>query len=158
LKIVQRAHVHRRALFVLLLLLLLAGLRSAVVSPRSVYPAISFARVVIIAQRGDASVQGMLVAVTRPIEQAISTVPDLLRLRSKTVRGASELSLDFRTTADMHETLALVRSRAGQAGLPSDVTLQIERQAPSLFPVLSFNVVPGAADIDDPLVRARLTD
>jgi CzcA family heavy metal efflux pump len=157
-KIVEHARAHGRALFVLLGLLLAAGVHAAATSARSVYPQISFARIAVIAQRGEAPVRGMLAAVTRPIEQAISTVPDLVRVRSKTVRGASELNLDFRQGTDMREALALVRSRLGQAGLPADVALQIERQAPSLFPVLSFNVVPGPAQAGDALARARLTD
>jgi len=157
-KIVEHARAHGRALFVLLGLLLAAGVHATTTSARGVYPQISFLRIAVIAQRGEAPVRGMLAAVTRPIEQAISTVPDLVRVRSKTVRGASELNLDFRSGADMREALALVRSRIGQAGLPADVTLEIERQAPSLFPVLSFNVVPGAAQAGDALARARLTD
>jgi CzcA family heavy metal efflux pump len=157
-RIVEHARAHGRALFVLLGLLLAAGIHATATSARSVYPQISFARIAVIAQRGEAPVRGMLAAVTRPMEQAISTVPDLVRVRSKTVRGASELNLDFRPGTDMHEALALVRSRIGQAGLPADVSLEVERQAPSLFPVLSFNVVPGPAQAGDALGRARLTD
>ncbi len=157
-RIVEHARAHGRALFVLLGLLLAAGVHATSTSARSVYPQISFARIAVIAQRGEAPVRGMLAAVTRPIEQAISTVPDLVRVRSKTVRGASELNLDFRQGTDMREALALVRSRIGQAGLPADVTLEVERQAPSLFPVLSFNVVPGPEQAGDALARARLTD
>jgi CzcA family heavy metal efflux pump len=157
-RLVEHARVHARALFVLLGLLLAAGVQAAWNSSRSVYPAISMARISVIAQRGEAPVRGMLAAVTRPIEQAVSTVPDLVRVRSKTVRGASELSLDFRPQADMREALALVRSRVAQAGLPADVGLTVERQAPSLFPVLSFNVLPGPEQAADPLARARLTD
>ena len=157
-RIVEHARTHARALFVLLGLLLAAGVHATSTSARSVYPQISFARIAVIAQRGEAPVRGMLAAVTRPIEQAISTVPDLVRVRSKTVRGASELNLDFRSGSDMREALALVRSRIGQAGLPADVAVEVERQAPSLFPVLSFNVVPGPAQAQDALARARLTD
>ena len=45
-----------------------------------------------------------------------------------------------------------------KAGLPSDVHLTIEQQTPAVFPVLSFNVVPGDADAADPLARARLAE
>ncbi|MBK7643705.1 MAG: efflux RND transporter permease subunit [Planctomycetes bacterium] len=157
-RIVEHARAHGRALFVLLGLLLAAGVHATWNSARSVYPQISLARIAVIAQRGESPVRGVLAAVTRPIEQAISTVPDLVRVRSKTVRGAAELNLDFRSGANMSEALALVRSRVAQAGLPSDVSVEVERQAPSLFPVLSFNLVPGAAQKDDALARARLTD
>jgi len=157
-KIVEHARRHGRALFVLLGLLLAAGAHATLTSARSVYPQVSFARIAVIAERGEAPVRGMLASVTRPIEQAISTVPDLVRVRSKTLRGASELNLDFRPGTDMREALALVRSRISQAGLPAEVQLEIERQAPALFPVLSFNVVPGDDQAQDPLARARLTE
>ena len=43
----------------------------------------------------------MTIAVTRPLEQAVSGIVDLRRIRARTVRGGSELSLDFSPRADM---------------------------------------------------------
>jgi CzcA family heavy metal efflux pump len=155
---VARAFSGRRALFVLLALLLVAGVAAAFTSARSIYPRVAFPRIAVIAERGEQPVRGMLVAVTRPIEQAVSTVPDLMRVRSKTLRGASEFSLDFRETAVMRDALSLVRARIAAAGLPADVQVTVEQQTPAVFPVLSFNVIPGAAAANDPVARARLAE
>ncbi len=140
----------------LLLLTLAAGVLSAVRSSRSVYPQVSFPRIAVIIERGEQPVRGMLVEVTRPLEQAV-TVPGLARLRSKTVRGASELSLDFTESTDMQQALAYVRARVGAAGLPADVAITIEQQTPAVFPVLSFNVLPGPTT-SSPVARAHLRE
>jgi multidrug efflux pump subunit AcrB len=42
--------------------------------------------------------------------------------------------------------------------LPADVRLTIEQQTPAVFPVLSFNVIPGATAAADPVARARLAE
>ncbi len=155
---VGHVHRHRRALFVLLGLMLAAGAAAVGSSARSIYPRVAFPRIAVIVERGEQPVRGMLVAVTRPVEQAVAAVPDLLRVRSRTLRGASEFSLDFRPAADMRETLSLVRARVGSAGLPPDAQVTIERQTPAVFPVLSFNVLPGPAAASDPVARARLAE
>ncbi|MEZ6003516.1 MAG: efflux RND transporter permease subunit [Planctomycetota bacterium] len=155
---VRFAFYHRRALFVLLALLIAAGVRAGFLSSRSIYPEVAFPRIAVIAESGEAPVRGMLIAVTRPIEQAVSAVPKLKRVRSKTLRGASEFSLDFESGTDMREALALVRARVAQAGLPSDLAVTIEQQTPAVFPVLSFNVTPGPEIASNPVERARLSE
>ncbi|HUR29013.1 MAG TPA: efflux RND transporter permease subunit, partial [Planctomycetota bacterium] len=152
------SHRHRRALFVLLALALLAGVQAIFHSARSIYPRVAFPRISVIVERGEEPVRGMLVAVTKPIEQSVSAVPGLLRVRSKSVRGASEFSLDFQPETDMREALSLVRARVAEAALPADARLTIEQQTPAVFPVLSFNVLPSEALQDDPVARARLAE
>ena len=157
-RFVGHAHRHRRALFVLLALLLVAGAQAAVTSARSIYPRVAFPRIAVIVERGEQPVRGMMVAVTRPVEQAVSAVPGLQRVRSKTLRGASEFSLDFSPATEMRDALSLVRARIAQAGLPTDAQVTIEQQTPAVFPVLSFNVLPGPAQARDPVARARLAE
>lgn len=156
--IVEHTHRHRRATIVLLGLLLAAGAWAAMRSGRSIYPEIAFPRVTIVAERGDTPVRGMLIDVTRPLEVAVSTIPGLLRMRSKTIRGGTEMSLDFQSRTDMREALGLVRTRVAEAHLPPLESLSIERQSPSVFPVISFNVIPGVAASQKPLARARLAE
>ncbi|MFO1054628.1 MAG: efflux RND transporter permease subunit [Planctomycetota bacterium] len=154
---VARIHHHRRALFVLLALGLVGGVFAVQHSARAIYPGVAFPRIVVIAERGEQPVQAMLAEVTRPMERAL-VVPGLTRVRSKTVRGASELSLDFAEDTDMLEALSEVRARVAQAGLPGDVELVIERQTPAVFPVLSVNVIPGEAQRADAVARAELAE
>ncbi|MEZ6015044.1 MAG: efflux RND transporter permease subunit [Planctomycetota bacterium] len=142
----------------LLALLVLAGVDAVSRSARSLFPAVAFPRIAVIAEIGEAPVTGVMIALTRPIEQAVAAVPGLARVRSKTVRGASELSLDFDPRTDMREALSLVRARVASANLPPETQVIIERQTPSLFPVFSFNVLPSEADANDPVARARLAE
>ena len=156
--LVPTAFRHRRSLYVLLALGLAAGVHAASVTGRSIYPDVAFPRIAVIVERGEAPVRSMLVGVTQPVEQAVAATPGLRRVRSKTLRGASELSLDFEPNADMDAALSLVRARVAQAGLPGDARTTIERQTPAVFPVISFNVMPGAAARDDAVARARLAE
>ena len=116
--LVPTAFRHRRSLYVLLALGLAAGVHAASVTGRSIYPDVAFPRIAVIVERGEAPVRSMLVGITQPVEQAVAATPGLRRVRSKTLRGASELSLDFEPNADMDAALSLVRARVAQAGLP----------------------------------------
>jgi CzcA family heavy metal efflux pump len=156
--LVPFAFPHRRALFVLLGLLVAAGVHAAFSSSRSIYPRVSFARIAVVAERGEQPVRGMLVSVTRRLEQSVAATPGLTRVRSKTVRGVSELSLAFEPRADMPAALSLVRARVAEAGLPAETHLTIEQQTPAVFPVISFNVVPGPSDAPSAVARARLAE
>ncbi|CAN5244527.1 efflux RND transporter permease subunit [soil metagenome] len=123
--------------------------------PSGIYPDVAFPRIVVIAERGEEGVESMMIGVTRPIEEAVNAIPGLKRVRSKTIRGASEFSLDFLPTANMQDALSQSRARVSQAvsDMP-DINLTIEQQTPSVFPVISFNVAldksTAKAPIDDP--------
>ena len=71
----------------------------------------------------------MVVAVTRPLEEALSGVIDLRRIRSRTVRGATELNLDFRPGADMQFALQQVQGRI--AALQPDLPAGLQVLRPS---------------------------
>ncbi|MCX7011064.1 MAG: efflux RND transporter permease subunit, partial [Candidatus Sumerlaeota bacterium] len=133
---------HSRAVYLVILGMCVWGLAALFYLPSGIYPKVAFPRIVVIAERGEESVENMLVAVTRPIEEAVSAVEGLQRVRSKTIRGATELSLDFAPATDMREALSLTRARVGAAtaGMEPPVELVIEQQTPAVFPVISFNV------------------
>lgn len=132
---------HRKAITLCILGLCAWGAAAVFYLPEGIYPDVAFPRIVVIAERGEESVENMLVAVTRPIEDAVNAVPGLKRVRSKTIRGASELSLDFLPSADMRDGLSQTRARVATAlSEISGVATTIEQQTPSVFPVISFNV------------------
>ena len=85
----------------------------------------------------------------------MSGVLDLRKIRARTVRGAVELSLDFRPRADMQLALSQVQARLAslQSSLPKDIELSAERLTPSVFPVLQYELV-GA----DPMVLRDLAE
>src|SRR5881397_948899 len=94
------------------------------------------------------SPEAMLLTVTRPLEEAASTVLGVRRVRSRTIRGAAEISVLFKPDMDMQYALQLVQGRVGEArGLvPPDTDILVSRLTPSVFPVLSLILngdVPG---------------
>ena len=59
-------------------------------------------------------VEQMQVTITKPIEDAVNSVPGLSTVRSTTSRGSAEVSLFFDWSVDMFHTLQLVNCRAQQ--------------------------------------------
>ncbi len=104
----------------------------------------------------------MVVAVTRPLEEELSGVIDLRRIQSRTVRGATELSLDFRSGADMQFALQQVQGRLAilQPELPAGVHVFAERLTPSVFPMMQFELTGGdpilLRDLAQYTIRPRL--
>ncbi len=128
-------------------MLTILGVVSMLRMPSGIYPEVAFPRVVVIAQTPGLAVKDVEVAVTRPIEEAVSIVLGVIRVRSKSVRGASELSIDFAPGTNMIQALNDVRARMAEVGsqLPVGTTTITERQTPSVFPIISF-VVTGGRD------------
>src|SRR3954463_8063267 len=87
----------------------------------------------------------MLFSVTRPIEEAVSIVAGVTRVRSRTIRGATEISITFSDATDMTYALQQVQARVNQVrtSLPNALDIEVERMTPSLFPILSYNLEGG---------------
>ena len=146
---------HGTAICVGVLLLVLAGIYALLTLPAGIFPEVTYPRIVVLARAGTFEAHEMTVAVTRPLEQALGGVVDLRRIRTRTFRGAAELSLDFRPDADMQFALSQVQGRLASTGadLPPEVQLTAERLTPSVFPILQYELT-GV----DPLVLRDLAD
>lgn len=133
---------HRPAVMLAALLVTGAGLFAAGRLPAGIYPEAEFDRIIVVGTGGTFEPRDMVVAVTRPLEEALIGVIDLRRLRSRTVRGAAELSLDFRPGSDMAYALQQVQGRVAalRSELPDGVTIEVERLTPSVFPILQFEL------------------
>jgi CzcA family heavy metal efflux pump len=139
---------NRFAVFLVTGLLFVAGFLSIFSLPSNIYPELNFPRVVILAHSGDLAPDAMLVTVTRPLEETASTVLGVRRVRSKTIRGSSEISILFNPNMDMQYALQLIQARAAEvrSSLPADTEIEIERLTPAVFPVVSLILngdVPG---------------
>ncbi len=137
------------AVFLLTAFLTIAGLISIFQLPSNIYPELNFPRIVILAHSGDLGPETMLLTVTRPLEESASTVLGVRRVRSKTIRGATEISALFNPDMDMQYALQLVQARvsAARSALPPDTEVEVERVTPTVFPVFSLILngnVPGA--------------
>jgi len=134
--------VQRRFIYLAVILLSIAGIVAALHMPASIYPELNFSRITIVTEGTSLSARQQMFSVTRPLEQAVSAVPGLQRVRSRSIRGASEVSLTFAPGTDMVVALQLVESRVNEARaeLPPGTEIQTERMLPSLFPIQTYNV------------------
>ena len=135
----------RRFVYLAVALLSLAGVWTAWQLPSAIYPELEFARIKIVAQGSALGARQVVFSITRPLEEAVSVVPGVTRVQSHSIRGASEIAITFAPRTDMAYALQLVRARVGQvqASLPPDLEIEIERLAPSLFPIISYNLEGG---------------
>jgi len=138
-----------RAILVIVALLCAAGLYGAWQLPVAIFPQTDFPRIVIIVDNGEAPASQTLVSVTRPIEEAMNGVPGIARIKSKTARGSSEISLYFDWNVDIVEVLQLVQARLSQLSSTLPPTAQIrnvERLTFAVFPVAGYSLTSDKRD------------
>jgi CzcA family heavy metal efflux pump len=133
---------HSRAISLLAVALVVSGAIAAVALPSGIYPPLQFPRIVIVAHSGTLPPQSMSLIVTRPIEQVVMAVPGVRRVRSKSIRGAAEISAQFDPSTNMVVALQMLQNRVAEitGDLPADTELQIERMTPEIFPVFILSV------------------
>src|SRR5690349_15525067 len=144
-----------RAIVVVVVLLCAAGLFATWQLPVAIFPQTDFPRIVIIVDNGEAPASQTLVSVTRPIEEAMNGIPGIARIKSKTARGSSEISLFFNWGGDINQELSLVQARMSQlvTTLPPTAEIRnIDRLTFAVFPVVGYSLTSDKRD------QASLTD
>jgi multidrug efflux pump subunit AcrB len=139
-----------RAVVVLVLLLCAAGLYAAWQLPTAIFPQTNFPRIVIVVDNGVVPAPQMLVSVTRPIEEAMNGIPGIVRIKSTTARGATDVSLFFDWNVDILQSLQLVQARLSQlsSSLPPTASIRnVDRLTFAVFPVTGYSLV---SDMRDP--------
>jgi len=115
--------------------------------PSGIYPEVAFPRIAVIAESPGLAIKDVEIAVARPIEEAAAAVLGVSRVRSKSLRGAAEIDVDFTPGTDMVQALNDMRAKMAEVGgrFPPGTTTLVERQTPSIFPIISL-VVAGSVD------------
>ncbi|HLV85976.1 MAG TPA: efflux RND transporter permease subunit [Candidatus Sulfotelmatobacter sp.] len=133
---------HSRPVIFLILTLAFLGAYLAFTVPVSVFPSTNFPRVLIGVDNGVMPIDQMMVTVTRPIEEAVNSVPGLLTVRSITSRGSAEVDLYFRWDVDMFQTLQYVNAAISriQPELPPSAKIEAHRLTFAAFPVLGYSL------------------
>ncbi len=133
---------YRGPIFFFLIVLSLAGIYAAQQVPISVFPETNFPRVVIGVDNGVMPVEQMQVTITKPIEDAVNSVPGLVTVRSTTSRGSAEVSLFFDWSVDMYRTLQLVDAAIGNVrqSLPNTAVITTNRLTFATFPILGYSL------------------
>src|SRR5713226_7945761 len=131
-----------RTIFFFIVVLTIAGIYVACQVPISVFPETNFPRVVIGVDNGVMPVEQMQVTITKPIEDAVNSVPGLVTVRSNTSRGSAEVSLFFDWNVDMFRTLQLVDAALSKVRqtLPATAVITTNRLTFATFPILGYSL------------------
>src|SRR5258706_3733965 len=129
---------HKNPLAVLLALIIMGGFFVYGKLQTSLFPEITFPKIKIIADAGLQPVNKMMVTVTKPLENAIKQIPDLITIRSTTSRGSCEISAYIDWNADVDLSQQRIESRINEVRntLPADVQITVEKMNPSILPVM----------------------
>src|SRR2546426_3043248 len=148
--LVQFVRRNSRAVYLLTALLIAAGLVSVFRLPSNIYPELTFPRIVILVHSGDLSPEIMLLTVTRPLEEAGRTVLGARRVRSRTIRGAAEISVLFNPDMDMQYALQLMDAKISEVRgeLPAATDISVERITPTAWPILMLLLNGNVPDSD----------
>ena len=139
----------KRAVLLVIALLSVGGLIALARIPRALFPQTDFPRIIIVAQNGVAPAQQTLVSVTKPIEEAMSGIPGIARIKSTTARGSSEIDLFFDWKNDIVQTLQIVQARLSQLAttLPPGASIErSDRLTFAVFPIIGYSITSAKRD------------
>jgi len=131
-----------RPILFLIVTLMLVGGYLAFAIPVAVFPNTDFPRIVIGIDNGVMPIDQMLVVITRPVEEAVNSVPGLQKVQSITSRGSAEVDLFFDWTSDMILTLQRVDAVVArlQSELPPTAKIETHRLTFATFPILGYSL------------------
>jgi len=131
-----------RPILFLIVILMLVGGYLAFTIPVAVFPNTDFPRIVIGIDNGVMPIDQMLVVITRPVEEAVNSVPGLQKVQSITSRGSAEIDLFFDWTGDMILTLQRVDAVVArlQSELPPTAKIETHRLTFATFPILGYSL------------------
>ena len=90
----------------------------------------------------------MMVTITRPLEEAVNSVPGLQNVRSITSRGSAEIDLFFDWNVDMFQTLQYVNAAVSrvQSELPATAKITADRLTFASFPIMGYSFTADNLD------------
>jgi CzcA family heavy metal efflux pump len=131
-----------RPILFLIVTLALVGGYLAFSIPVAVFPSTDFPRIVVGVDNGVMPIDQMLVTITRPLEEAVNSVPGLQKVTSITSRGSAEVDLFFDWNSDMILTLQRVDAVVArmQTELPSTARVETHRLTFAVFPIIGYSL------------------
>jgi CzcA family heavy metal efflux pump len=131
---------HARSILLVALALTVAGLVSATSLPVGLFPQVAFPRVVVDLDAGSRPADQTALLVTRPVEEAIRSVPGVLDVRSASSRGSAQISIDFGWGRNMISSTLLIDAAISQIlpNLPSGTAYVVRRMDPTVYPIVSY--------------------
>lgn len=131
---------HPKAIIFTVAVLGVAGIVAATRLPISIFPDITFPRIVILADNGEEPADRIMVTLTKPLEEAANSIPDVRTVRSTTARGAAEISINFNWGTDILVAQQLLQGKISSIRnqLPSTANIQVERMNAAFFPIIGY--------------------
>jgi CzcA family heavy metal efflux pump len=120
--------------------LALLGLRAYLVTPQSIFPNMSFSRIDVVADVGDLPPDQVRIAVTRPLEGALQTLPSVTHVVATSSQGSAEIFVSFADATDPQVDLNIVNQAIAQArsSVPAARSIVAVVVNPNREPVLSY--------------------
>jgi CzcA family heavy metal efflux pump len=140
---------HTRPILFTIAVLTVSGIALMIDLPVSLFPDITFPRIVILADNNVEPAETMMAEVTTPLEEVAGTLPDVRLVRSITSRGSSEISISLAWGADVQQTLQLLQGRIANVrnSLPASASIRAEQMSVSVFPILGYSLTSDSVDL-----------
>ena len=142
---------HARAILFTIAVFAASGVALLQRMPVSLFPDVTFPRIVILADNGEEPAERMMIEVTKPLEEAASSVPGVRVVRSITGRGSTEISVNLDWGSDVQQTLQLMQGRIAniRSALPPAATVQTEQMQVAVFPILGCSLTSDSLSLVD---------
>jgi CzcA family heavy metal efflux pump len=134
---------HALSITFIAVVLCLAGIFCARNTPSSVFPRTDFPRIVVMVNNGIMPANEMMATVTRPIEEAMKSIPGVASVRSSTTRGSAIINVIFNWGTDMDRADLYVLGQLSEirSDLPSTASTDVSRVAFSLsYPIIGISL------------------
>jgi CzcA family heavy metal efflux pump len=133
---------HAKAVLFTILMFVLSGIALMLNMPISLFPDITFPRIVVLADNGEEPTERMMVEVTKPLEEVASSIPGVTIVRSITGRGSTEISIGLDWGSNVLQTLQLLQGRISNIRnvLPATASIQAEQMSVSVFPIQGYSL------------------
>ena len=133
---------HAKAILFTIVMFTLSGLTLTWVMPVSLFPDVTFPRIVVLADNGEQPVERMMIEVTKPLEEVASSIPGVRTVRSITGRGSTEISIGLDWGSNVQQTLQMLQGRISNVRneLPATASVQAEQMFVAVFPIHAYSL------------------
>ena len=133
---------HAKAILFTITVLVVSGTALMLHMPISLFPDITFPRIVVLADNGEQPAERMMVEVTKPLEEVASSIPGVKLVRSITGRGSTEISISLEWGTNVQQTLQFFQGRISNVRnlLPASASIQTEQMSVAVFPIQGYSL------------------
>lgn len=131
---------HPKAILFFVVVLVLAGIVAGFNLPVSIFPDITFPRLVVLADNGEEPAERVMATLTKPLEEAANAIPGVRNVRSTTARGSAEISINFDWGTEIILAQQLLQAKISSIRnqLPATANVQVERMNATFFPIMGY--------------------